>query len=101
MNQVTPPTEEELAKVEAKLRRRPPGTQLKVGGEVYMRLDREGRHRFHYRGLNGIAGGTCDSWQEAYKARNEVRERAQEALDANALLGALRLPAELEGCAPW
>lgn len=29
MNEVTPPSEEELAKVEAKLRRRPPGTQLR------------------------------------------------------------------------
>jgi hypothetical protein len=95
MNEVSPPTEEELAKVEAKLRRRPPGTQLKVGGEVYLRLDGEGRRRFHYRGLNGIQGGTRDSWQEAHEARKQVREEAQKALDVKALLGALRLPAEL------
>lgn len=96
MNEVNAPSEEELANVVAKLRRRPPGTQLKVGGEVYMRLDSEGRRRFHYRGLNGIAGGTRDSWQEAYEARQQVREKAQEALDIKALLGALRLPAELD-----
>ena len=96
MNEITSPTEEELAEVEAKLRRRPPGTQLKVGGEVYMRLDGEGRRRFDYRGLNGIAGGTRDSWQEAYEAREKVKEEAQKALDAKALLGALRLPAELD-----
>jgi hypothetical protein len=96
MNEVNPPTETELAAMEAKVRRRPPGTQLKVGGEVYLRLDGEGRRRFHYRGLNGIPGGTRDSWQEAYEARQQVKQEAQKALDVKALLGALRLPAELD-----
>lgn len=49
-----------------------------------MRLDGQGRRRFHYRGLNGIAGGTSDTWHEAYKARKQVKADAQKALDANA-----------------
>jgi hypothetical protein len=61
-----------------------------------MRLDADGRRRYHYRGLNGIAGGTCDSWAEAYQARQEVKRKAAETIEATKLLVGLSLPGDNE-----
>jgi hypothetical protein len=85
---VKAPSERELLRVERELKDLPPGTQRAVGGGVQLRLDRSGRRRFQYRvqssgGRTGHPGGTYDSWQDAYDAR-ERRATA----DSEIVLGA-------------
>lgn len=70
-----PPSDKRLNDVERQLKRLPKGTQRKLGGWVYMRIDGEGRRRFTYRGTNGLAGGTCDSWPEAFDARQALEAK--------------------------
>jgi hypothetical protein len=82
------PSERELLRVERELKKLPPGTQRAVGGGVQMRLDGSGRRRFQYRvqssgGSSRQPGGTYDSWQDAYDAR-ERRATA----DSEIVLGA-------------
>lgn len=72
------PSEPELRRVERELRRLPRGTQRAVGGEVYMRLARDGARRFQYRGRRGFPGGTCASWEEAYRARQALLAQAEQ-----------------------
>ena len=71
-----PPSETKLREVERKLRQLPAGAQRKVGGGVYLRLDGDGRRRFTYRSLEGRRGGTADTWQEAFDAREALEKAA-------------------------
>jgi len=73
---VKPPSETKLREVERELRKLPAGAQRAVGGGVYLRLDGEGRRRFTHRPLKGRAGGTADSWQQAYDARQALEKAA-------------------------
>jgi len=50
------PKERQLLAVERVLRKLKPGAQKKVGGGIYMRLDRAGRRRFQFRGRANGAG---------------------------------------------
>jgi len=71
------PSEAQLRRAEKELRKLGKGAQRAIGGEVYLRLDGEGRRRFHYRGAGGLPGGTVDSWQEAAERRAEAKEQAR------------------------
>lgn len=72
------PDEQTLAQAEQELRALPAGSQRKLGGGVYMRLDAGGRRRFTYSGVAGIPGGTADSWQAALDAGARVESRLGE-----------------------
>jgi hypothetical protein len=65
-----------LAELERALRRQPPGAQRAVSGGVYLRLDGQDprQRRFTYRGFGGRPGGTCDTWREAYEARQALEQ---------------------------
>jgi hypothetical protein len=70
------PSERFLANLERALRKEPPGAQRAVSGGVYLWLDRSEprQRRFTYRGVGGRPGGTCDTWQEAYDARQALEQ---------------------------
>jgi hypothetical protein len=73
------PKERQLLAAERVLRKLKPGAQTKVGGGIYMRLDRAGRRRFQFRSrANGAGhvGSTYDSWEEANAARRALEESA-------------------------
>jgi hypothetical protein len=73
---VKPPSQKFLADLERALRKAPAGALRAVSGGVYMRLDRseDRRRRFTYRGLGGRPGGTCDTWKDAYDARQALKD---------------------------
>jgi hypothetical protein len=83
---MNPPNEDKLRKAGQKLRGRRPGTQVAVGGGIYMRLDSSSRRRFQFRvrvGDNHI-GGTYDSWEEAHDARSQLEAQDEPARNGNA-----------------
>ena len=74
-----PPSERELQRVEAQLRKLKPGAQKAVGDGVYMRLDCSGRRRFQFRlrqRTGNHSGHTYDTWIEASQARDMCVEAA-------------------------
>jgi integrase len=83
---VKAPSERKLKDVERELKKLPRGTQRKVGGGIYMRLDKSGRRRFQFRTRAEVKSasqpaGTFDSWESAAKALAKLEERAGKLVD--------------------
>lgn len=73
------------AEIEAIVRRLSPGKRVGLGQGIYVTRDSKGRVRFQWRaraagGKSRYAGGTCDSYEEALRSRQEFLVKKDEGL---------------------